>query len=393
MKTLELILILSFGILFYTYIGYGLICWVLVKLKKQSNIQALDVEDLPEVTHIIAAYNEEDIIQDKINNCQLLSYPKEKIRTIIVTDGSSDGTVDIVKNNKEISLFHKQERSGKLAAVNRVMGEVKSPITIFSDANAMLNVNAIKEMVKHFQFNTVGGVAGEKVVLSEEEDDASAAGEGIYWKYESFLKKLDYKLHSVVGAAGELFAVRTELYETPDKDTLIEDFVTTLRIAQKGYRVAYEPNAKAKEYASSSLDDELKRKVRISAGGLQAIWMLRTLLNPFKYKMLHFQYVSHRVLRWTLAPLALPVVFICSFLLAKTGVWYYEVLFGAQALFYLAALGGYYFERVKTRFKIFFIPFYFMFMNLSVYLGLIKLMLGSYSVNWEKANRRVVAQN
>ena len=393
MKTLELILILSLSVLFYTYLGYGLVCYLLVSFKKKKSIDPLEDKDLPEVTHIIAAYNEQDIIQDKIDNCQSLVYPKNKVKTIIVTDGSTDRTVEIVNSNTGVSLFHKNERSGKLAAVNRVMGEVRSPVTFFSDANAMLNSDAIKEMVKHFQDEKVGGVAGEKVVLSEKQDDASAAGEGIYWRYESFLKKLDYRLHSVVGAAGELFAVRTDLYEAPDRDTLIEDFVTSLKIAQKGYRVAYEPNAQAREYASSSIDDELKRKVRISAGGLQAIWKLRSLLNPFKYKMLHFQYVSHRVLRWTLAPLALPIVFISSLLLAKLDIWYYQVLFGAQALFYLAAISGYYFERVKTRFKVLFIPFYFMFMNLSVYLGLIKLMLGSYSVNWEKAERRAMLQN
>lgn len=389
MYVLELILIISIGVLFYTYIGYGIICYLLVSFKKKSKIKALEEEDLPEVTHVIAAYNEEDIIQSKIDNCMGLNYPKSKIRTIIVTDGSSDNTQNIVKGNSEVQLFHEDKRGGKLAAVNRVMGKVQTPITIFSDANAMLNQEAIHLMVRHFQNNCVGAVAGEKVVLSNKEDDASASGEGLYWRYESFLKKLDYKLHSVVGAAGELFAVRTDLYETPDKDTLIEDFVTTLRVAQRGYRVAYEPEAKAMEYASSSLDDELKRKVRISAGGLQAIWKLKGLLNPFKYGVLHFQYVSHRVLRWTLAPLALPLAFISSFLLAKSGLWYHEWLFGMQVMFYLAAIGGYYFERVKTRFKVFFVPFYFMFMNLSVYLGLIKLMLGSYSVNWEKAKRRV----
>lgn len=388
MKTFEIILLVSAAILFYSYLGYGLVIWFLAKLKGKMKVPVLGAEDLPMVTHVIAAYNEEDVIEAKIKNCFMMDYPSDKMKTIIVADGSNDRTVDIIKHYPDVDLYFSPERKGKLNAVDRVMKEVTSPISIFSDANAMLTTNSFKDMVRHFQLNSVGAVAGEKIVMNDDKEDAAGAGEGIYWKYESALKKFDYKVHSVVGAAGELFAIRTHLFETPEPDTLIEDFVITLNVAKKGYKVAYEAMAKAKEYASESVQEEMKRKVRISAGGLQAVWRLRSLLNPFKHGMLTFQYVSHRVLRWTLAPLSILTFFISSLFLAKSGVLFYQVLVALQVLFYLTALVGYYAETYKIHFKAFFIPFYFMVMNVSVYLGLAKLVSGDYEVTWDKAKRR-----
>ena len=154
-------------------------------------------------------------------------------------------------------------------------------------------------MVRHYADPTVGAIAGEKRVQMSAE--ASGAGEGLYWKYESLLKKWDSRLYSAVGAAGELFSVRTDLYAPVEKDTLIEDFVMTMRIAKQGFRIVYESEAYAVESHSADVKEELKRKIRISAGGLQAVWRLRDLLNPFKYGVLSFQYWSHRVLRWTLS--------------------------------------------------------------------------------------------
>ncbi len=388
MQTLQIIFWISIGILFYTYLGYGFVIYLLAKFKKPIQFQELSDEDLPEVTHLIAAYNEQDLIEEKIINCYKIDYPKSKINTVIVADGSTDHTVEIIKKYPFVKLFYSPARKGKLAAVDRVMKEVESPITIFSDANSMLNPEAIKLMVRHFEYNTVGAVAGEKVVINDVKDDAASAGEGLYWKYESFLKKLDYRLHSVVGAAGELFAVRTFLFKTPDRKALIEDFLITMNIAEQGYRVAYESEAKASEYGSANIDEEMKRKVRIGAGGLQSVWMLRKLLNPIKHGLLTFQYVSHRALRWTLAPLALLFAFLSNVMLVQTQEPLYILLFIGQALFYLLAIAGFYAEHQKLKFKLFFVPFYFAFMNFSMYLGFIKLVSGKFNVKWEKAERR-----
>jgi poly-beta-1,6-N-acetyl-D-glucosamine synthase len=384
---------------FYAYFGYSIILYGLLKIKnlfsKNNASQNLILDDniLPHVTFFVAAYNEERWIEEKIKNSLALDYPKDKIHFFFVTDGSDDDTPNLIKKAQiteggrgyHIELFHQPERKGKIAAVERVMPFVKSPIVIFTDANTDINPQAVRKIVRHYQNPKVGGVAGEKRVQMS--DVASGAGEGFYWKYESKLKKWDSELYSVVGAAGELFSIRTDLHRPVETDTLIEDFVTTLRIAQDGYRVIYEPDAYAVEAHSANIEEELKRKVRISAGGLQAVWRLRDLLNPFKYGVLSFQYISHRVLRWTLAPIGLPIIFLTNIYLAMQLGGFYTYIMVCQIIFYAAALLGWLFDRYKMKVKLFYIPYYFCMMNFSVYLGFKRLMKGQQSVVWDKAKR------
>ena len=223
-----------------------------------------------------------------------------------------------------------------------------------------------------------------------QEDNASGSGEGFYWKYESFLKKKDAEVYSIVGAAGELFSIRTELYQEPPENIIIEDFYMSLSICAKGYRFMYEPEAYALETASASVKEEWKRKVRICAGGFQAMAKLKPLLNPFRYGILSFQYISHRVLRWTLAPLFLPIVLLANIWLAMEGHSLYFFMLLAQIGFYVLALSGYFFRENKISIKGFFIPYYFMVMNLSVYAGFIRYFKGKQSVVWEKAERATI---
>ena len=379
-------------IIFYTYIGYGLIIHLLSKIKspREPVIQVPD-NDLPEVTLLVAAYNEEQCIGKKIVNTLNLDYPKDKLSIFFVTDGSTDNTPGIVKKFHAVKLFHDFQRKGKIHAVNRVMKFVITPIVVFSDANTLLNASAIKSLVKHYQDPRVGGVAGEKRIYKNSEDNASGSGEGFYWKYESFLKKKDAMVYSIVGAAGELFSIRTALYEEPGENTIIEDFVLSMRICAKGYRFMYEPDAYAMETASASVSEEWKRKVRICAGGFQAMTRLMPLLNPFRYGILSFQYISHRVLRWTLAPMSLPVILLANFWLALTGHPLYILVLAAQTTFYLLALVGYLLRNKKFFIKGLFIPYYFMVMNFSVYAGFLRFINGKQSAIWEKAERASIA--
>ncbi len=372
----------------YTYVGYGIIIYILSKLRKRTNVlSSTPDEQLPAVTLLVAAYNEADIIRTKIQNTLELDYPKNKLEIFFVTDGSTDQTPEIVKEYPAIQLFHSFERKGKIHAVNRVMKSVKTPIVIFCDANTDLNREAIKYIVRHYQDPTIGGVAGEKRILSKDKDNASGSGEGLYWKYESFLKKKDAEVYSIVGAAGELFSVRTDLFEEPAENMIIEDFYLSMRITAKGYRFAYEPDAFAMETASASVKEEWKRKVRISAGGFQAMSKLSYLLNPFRYGILSFQYISHRVLRWTLAPFFLPIIFIANVWLAFYGIPFYQLTMALQVFFYGLAFLGYLLRDKKIGIKGFFVPYYFAVMNLSVYFGLNRYLRGKQSVVWEKAKR------
>ena len=374
-------------VLLYTYLGYGLIIYLLSKLRNPAIISGMQSNELPPVTVLIAAYNEEILIEEKIKNTLALDYPPEKLSIFFVTDGSSDRTPEIVRNFEAVQLFHEPERKGKIHAVSRVMKFVRTPVVIYSDANTYLNPMAIKNMVRHYQDQKVGGVAGEKKIAKKQEDSASGAGEGLYWKYESFLKQKDSDVYSVVGAAGELFSIRTDLYEEPDADMIIEDFYVSLRIAMRGYRFIYEPDAYALESASLSVREEWKRKVRICAGGFQAMIRLIPLMNIFRYGVLSFQYISHRMLRWTLAPLFLPWILISNIILAFQGSFTYQVILALQIIFYFVAGLGQLFQNKKIAIKGFFVPYYFTVMNLSVYAGFFRFVAGKQSVMWEKAKR------
>jgi len=375
------------ALVLYTYVGYGFIIYIFSAFKgKQKTPENQRDTDLPEVTLMIAAYNEERFIASKIKNSLSLDYPAQKLNVWIVADGSTDQTMSIAQNFPSVKTFHLPERKGKIHAVNRVMKSVKTPIVIFSDANTTLNPTALKNIARHFQDKKVGGVAGEKRIAVNKEDNASGAGEGLYWKYESTLKTLDSNLTTAIGAAGELFAVRTELFDETAPDSIIEDFVTSMKIVAKGYRFVYEPEAYAMETASASINDEWKRKVRISAGGLQAISRLPELLNPFRYGFISWQYVSHRVLRWTLTPLALPLLILSNIVLYNQSTFYQLCLFG-QLLFYGIAIIGHFLRDKKISIKGFFVPYYFSMMNLSVFAGIGRLLRKEQSVIWEKSER------
>jgi cellulose synthase/poly-beta-1,6-N-acetylglucosamine synthase-like glycosyltransferase len=378
-------------IVFYVFVGYGMLISILAKIKGTKPIETLADEDLPEVTFLVAAYNEEEIIEEKIKNTLALDYPKDKLKIKVVTDGSNDGTNDIVSRFSEAELCFKPERAGKIAAVNRVMPSVESALTVFTDANVMINKDGLKNMIRHFQSNLVGAVSGEKTVLSKEEDGASSSGEGFYWKYESFLKRKDAEWNTLVGSAGELFAIRTHLYENIDTNTLIEDFVMTMKLSAKGYKVAYEPQALAMETGSANIEEETKRKVRISAGGIQAVIMLLPLLNFFKYGKLTFQYISHRALRWTLMPLALVGAFTSIFFLTPQG-WPYDLIMRLELIFAILALAGYAMRNGETKIKALYIPYYFIYMHYCVVLGWIKYFRGKQQVTWDKAKRATPLQ-
>ena len=339
----------------------------------------------------VAAYNEKEYVEEKVNNHLSLNYPQEKIQHVWVTDGSDDGTPEALKKFPQVEVYHNNERGGKIGAINRGMQFVKAPVVIFSDANASLSVDSVRIMAGFFADPKVGCVAGEKRIIMGDKEGAASAGEGIYWKYESTLKKWDAELYSVVGAAGELFAIRRELFREVEKDTLLDDFIISLRIASQGYTIQYSPDAYAIETSSANVKEELKRKVRIAAGGIQSVIRLKHLLNPFKYGVLSFQYISHRVLRWTLAPVMLPIILLINVLLAGMEGFFqpglYNVLLGLQILFYLAALTGAWLENRKIRLKILFIPYYFFVMNYAVFLGMIRYFKGRQSVNWERAKR------
>lgn len=381
----------SLFIIFYTYTGYGILLYIIVKLVrlfKQKKVYKPDYM-LPSVTIVVAAYNEAYCIEEKIKNTLALEYPSDKVNYIFITDGSTDETVSIVAKYQAIHLMHQSERAGKIVAVHRAMQEVKTEVVVFTDANTLLNKKALLNICRHFQDPTVGAVAGEKRVEIDDSGDATA-GEGFYWKYESKLKAWDSELYSVVGAAGELFSVKTSLYTPVPADTLLDDFMISMLIAKNGYRIIYEPEAYATENSSANTKEELKRKIRIAAGGIQSFLRLTALLNPFRFPVLSFQYLSHRILRWTITPFLMLFCFFLNVYLVYTSqsnILLDLVLIG-QVLFYGFAILGWIMQSRSIKLKLFFIPYYFCMMNYAVFAGMKRYLFSNQSVLWEKAKRK-----
>ena len=392
MTIVKIIYWLCLGIVFYTYIGYGIVLYIAVCIKRilkgSPKKPTLSSDELlPEVTLVVCAYNEQDVVEMKMNNIRLTDYPKDKLHVMWVTDGSNDNTNALLAEYPEVEIKFTPERRGKTAAVNRAMQMAETSIVVMTDANTMINDGAIREIVRLFQDPTVGCVAGEKRVAARQEGQIAAEGEGLYWKYESTLKRLDYELYSTMGAAGELCALRKELYSPIPEDSLLDDFIISMNLVIRGYRIAYTSDAYALEYGSADIKEEAKRKRRIAAGGLQSIWRLRTLLNPLKHPVATFQYVSHRVLRWSITPIALFALIPLNVMLvmAKSGMAY-NIIGLMQIMFYLSAYIGYQMEQKGRKSKLFFVAYYFLFMNINVFRGMVYLCKNKTGI-WEKARR------
>lgn len=392
MNVLEIYFWIALIIVFYTYLGYGILIFFLVKIKEliSANIKSKEEDSLPEVTLLIAAYNEEDIIDEKMENCLQIKYPEDKLKIVWVTDGSTDSTNAKLSQYDKVKVYFSPERKGKSAAINRVVPLIESPIIVFTDANTMINDLSVSFIIDSFQDPKVGCVAGEKRISMSDSESLSAGGEGIYWKYESFLKDMDSRLYSAVGAAGELFAIRRSLYEEIRPDILLDDFLLSMKIAAKGYVIRYCREAYAVEQGSLNINEERKRKVRISAGGIQSVLILAKILNPVKYPTLFFQYISHRVLRWTITPVALisllPVN--AAIVIINPNILYTSMLI-MQVLFYSLAFIGKRLEGKETNIKILFVPYYFLFMNYNVFPGIVYLIRKKRGDGtWEKSRRR-----
>jgi len=386
---LKILLFTSIFLIFYIYIGYTLLLFLLSKFFAEKTAITIDSNNLPEVTLFIAAWNERDSIHEKVKNSLELDYPSEKLTFLWVTDGSDDGTPDLLQLYPQMTVLHELERNGKIGAMNRGMKFVKTPIVVFCDANTFLNKDAIKEIVRSFSDSTVGCVAGEKRIFSFDKDSASGSGEGFYWKMESVVKKTESILGSTVGAAGELFAIRTELFQDVERDTILDDFLISMRIVARGYTVKYNPNSIATEMSSATVKDELKRKIRIAAGGFQVIPRLKSLLNPIKFPWISFTYISHKVLRWTVLPLAFLIAFLTNYciVLQRYHCWLFDLLYIAQIAFYFATIIGYLLQNKSIKVKIFFIPYYLMVMNYAIVLGFFKYLGKKQHVNWARAQR------
>ena len=393
MLTLKILFWAMLLIVFYTYIGYGILLYIIIRLKRFFRGKPREAvlppdEELPDMTLLICAYNEEDVVEEKMKNTLAIDYPKDKFRIMWVTDGSNDHTNELLKAYPEVDIVFSPERRGKSAALKHGLRELKTRYVAFTDANTMLNPGAMKEIARQFMDPTVGCVSGEKRVMAKKDGDMAAEGEGLYWRYESTLKRWDSELYSTMGAAGELYAIDPTLVREVPDEALLDDFMMSMYVVEAGKRIAYAPDAYAQEYGSANIFEESKRKRRIAAGGLQSIWWLRRMLNPMRQPLVTFQYVSHRVLRWSVTPVAMIILLIVNGLLSIMGAGlFYDIILILQILFYTMALIGWLSSRYGHKSKILYTIYYFVFMNINVFRGMAYLRTHGKSGAWEKAKR------
>jgi biofilm PGA synthesis N-glycosyltransferase PgaC len=366
------------GIL-YTYLGYPLLIALLARWRAKP-VRSADMT--PSVTMLVAAYNEEDCIAGKIENTLALDYPGDQLDLLIVTDGSTDRTNEIVASyaDRGVRLLYEPQRGGKVGALLRGFPQARGEIVVFSDANAFFQPDTLHKLVRHFADPEVAGASGVKRMLCEGES-AAGQGEGLYWRYESYLKACDSAVSSVMGVPGEIWAVRREAYIPPEPNTILDDFVSSLRLVQAGWRVVFDPEAVATEEASPSLRAEWARRARNAAGGWQAFFQLPGMLRH-PCKLITWQYLSHRMLRWMVTP----ELFILL-LLANAGLLaapFYRLTLLLQLLFYLAAGLGWILSARGKRVRLLVLPFYVCLLNAAALAGGWRFLRGKQSVAWRK---------
>lgn len=341
----------------------------------------------PQVTVLIAAYNEVGCIKQKLDNTFMLEYPSDRLKVMVLTDGSTDGTDLAVATDGRVKLLHDTVRKGKAEAINRAIDFIETDIVVCTDANTMLNKEALKELVKFFQDPLIGAVAGEKQVVAMRSNNDLLA-EGFYWKYESIIRMLESKAFSVTGATGELYAIRKDLLEPVPSDTICEDLTISMKVLEMGKRVVYEPLAYGTENASLTIQEEWKRKVRIAAGNIQFFERFKWLHFCAKQPFAAFQLISRKLFRWLLVPYVLVVLPLLSiFLFFDTHDPYVFFIIIVQFVFYGCAICGYFFNKQKTQTGIFYFPFYFLLANAAIIMGTFLYLRGKSFFLWEKIKR------
>ena len=364
----------------YVYFGYPALLYVLAR--GASDEPNYGQSELPHVTLLISAFNEEDCIAEKLENSLLLDYPKGLLEIVVISDASNDRTDDIVRGyaDRGVKLLRMEERGGKTLGLNAGVNTARGEVIIFSDANAMYRQDAVRSLVAPYADENIGAVIGESTYIEPEDD--SGRSESLYWRYETAIKRYESELGSVVGGDGAIYSVRKELFRPMSADAL-SDFVNPMQVVEQGKRCVYEPRAVSVEEVAGSFEKEFKRKVRIVNRAWRALWRLRNMLNPIRYGAFSLKLWSHKVLRW-LVPFMLVVVFALNLTLVAQGPVYLASLI-TQVIFYGLATIGFLNRGRAEQPALLHIPCYFCLVNFACAMGLIEGISGKSYVTWATA--------
>jgi cellulose synthase/poly-beta-1,6-N-acetylglucosamine synthase-like glycosyltransferase len=390
----SLVFWISVFFILYVYLGYPLLLTLFARLRQRLvEYSAIN----PGVTLLIAAYNEQGVIARKLENSLALDYPAEKLQILVAADGSNDLTVEIVQSfsSRGVEISYQPERRGKMAAINRALPEIRHDIIAFSDANNLYDNDTLNELMRPFSDPRVGAVSGSKNVFINE--NALTQADGLYWRYESYIKEQETRLGSCTGVSGEILAVRRDLFRsTPDK-IINDDFFIAMHILRQGYRVVYTSKARSYEHSSLTEGDEDLRRSRIVAGRFQAMLYAFKIL-PWKNPLLVWQIISHKFMR-PIVPLAMFFAFMSNLILvlfppalsAGRSFYFYwlfsVIMLSLQFIFYLFALLGNKFKNIGWLGKVFYLPKFLVNSNLSAVRGFFSFVLGKQSSLWQRARR------
>jgi len=365
-------------LILYVYFGYPLLVLILSKLRPARPVQKADIT--PNVSLIIPAYNEEKVMAQKIENALALEYPRQKLEIIVASDGSTDGTNEIVKTftSAGVQLAALNSNQGKSSAQNRAVAEARGDILFFTDADVMLPPGAAKSAVSNFADEHVGCVIGN-ITYVNEGDTSVSEGEGAYWRYELALRNLESKVGNFAMGSGSM-AIRRHLFQPLEPD-VGEDFVLPMRTAMSGYRVIYEPEAVSETPLHQTKDrDMLRSKSRVISKDLRGLFLCRSILNPFRYPLYAWGLISHKLLRWVV-PYFLIALFAVNLMLL--GLQFHRLALALQILFYVLAGAGYLWQRKGKPPRILGIPFSFCLVNAAALVGVARFLLGRKSGRWE----------
>lgn len=371
---------IAFITLIYHFIGYPLLLLIINSLKKTSkNHMVNDILNYPRIIILCPAYNEEGVIEEKIISFLALDYPKDKIEMIIISDNSTDNTVEIVSKylDQKIKMIIQTERGGKQKAQNSALPHLDCDFVVSTDANSIFEPNSIKFMVQRILSDPkIGMVSGELLLVNK---DNKSSGEGLYWKYESYIKSLESNFYSLIGANGSLYLIKRELFDKINPQS-VDDFERALIVLKKHQLVKYEPLAKVFEEESKSAKQELGRKVRIISREWQVVKRNKELLNPFRYPIISFQLFSHKILRWLIFVFLLIIFFSSLYLI---NIKFFRLVFILQCIFYAFGIIGLVAQNKEKKMPLAKVPAYLCVMFYSSLKAFICFITKKTSATWE----------
>jgi len=372
-------------LLAYVYFGYPALIWAWARLRERRRptgepSPAGARTEWPAVTLLIVAYNEEAQVPGRIENLLALDYPRDRLEIVLASDGSTDATVTRARAYEPhgIAVIGFETRRGKPAVLNDLVPKAHGDMVVLADARQRFEPGTLRALVTPFRDERVGAVSGELVLRHGPGATAVGGGVGFYWRYEKFIRRSESLADSTVGATGAIYAIRRELFEPIPEDTILDDVLIPLRIVRRGYRVRFEPDARAADWVAATARQEFGRKVRTIAGNFQLFARERWLLNPWRNR-LWLQTVSHKGLR-LLGPVLQGAALTANVALAGAAV--YRSLLLAQALFYAAALGGYVLRNARWRSPLLTVPYVVCLLNTATILGFIRFATGRQQVTW-----------